>query len=226
MATSGTAAFTLDVDEVLLEAYERIGVNQPTGGDLRSGRRSLNLLLQELANRGELLWATATETIVLGSGVSSYTLPADTLTVTDLTVRRTGTTDNYLSMTPLGISEFRLLPSNGQTGRPLSFVLNRDRDAPTLSFWPVPDYSYDIMVERRRRIQDVSTYVENLDLPMRYLPAVIAGLAWALADKRPGSIDANRRGELLARYETELDRALVEDRERVSLFLSIDFDRG
>lgn len=224
MATSGTAAFTLDVDEVLLEAFERIGVIQPNGGDLRSGRRSLNLLLQEWANRGELLWATSTETIVLGTGVSSYTLPADTLSVTDLTIRRTSTTDNYLSMTPLGISEFRLLPNNGQTGRPLSFVLNRDRDAPTLSFWPTPDASYDIMVERRRRIQDVSAYTETLDLPMRFLPAIIAGLAWALADKRPGSVDVNRRGELLARYETELDRALIEDRERVSLYLSIDLE--
>lgn len=224
MATSGTSAFTLDVDEILLEAFERIGVTQPNGGDLRSGRRSLNLLLQELANRGELLWASGTETIVLGSGLSSYTLPADTLSVTDLTIRRTGTTDNFLPMTPLGISEFRLLPDNGQTGRPLSFVLNRDRDAPTLSFWPETDASYDITIERRRRIQDVSTYVENLDIPMRYLPAIIAGLAWSLADKRPGSVDPGRRGELLARYETELDRALTEDRERVSLFLSIDLE--
>jgi hypothetical protein len=224
MATSGTSTFTLDVDDVLLEAFERVGVTQPSGGDLRSGRRSLNLLLQELANRGELLWATGTETIVLGTGVSSYTLPADTLTVTDLTVRRTGTTDTQITMTPLGITEFRQLPSSSTSGRPLSFVLNRDRDAPTLSFWPAPDASYDITVERRRRIQDVSTYTENLDLPMRYLPAIIAGLAWALADKRPGSVDANRRGELLARYETELDRALVEDRERVSLFLSIDLE--
>jgi hypothetical protein len=215
MATSGTATFSMEVDAVLEEAFERIGVTQPTGADLRSGRRSLNLLFQEIANRGELLWATGTETIVLDAGVPSYTLPADTLTVTDLTVRRTGTTDNYLPMTPLGISEFRLLPNS--TGRPLSFVLNRDRDAPTLSFWPVPDYSYDIAIERRRRLQDVTTYTETLDLPIRFLPAIIAGLAWNLADKRPGSVDANRRGELMARFETELDRALIEDRERVSL---------
>lgn len=225
MTTSGTATFALTVDEIIEEAFERIGVTQPSGGDLRSGRRSLNLLLQELANRGELLWATGTETIVLGSGVASYTLPADTLTVTDLTVRRTGTTDTQITMTPLGITDFRMLPSQTTTGRPISFVLNRDRDAPTLSFWPAPDASYDITVERRRRIQDVTNYVENLDLPMRYLPAIIAGLAWALADKRPGSVDVNRRGELLARYEAELERALLEDRERVSLFLSIDFDR-
>jgi hypothetical protein len=225
MATSGTSVFTLDVDEVLAEAFERIGVTQPSGGDLRSGRRSLNLLLQELANRGELLWATGTETIVLGAGVSSYTLPANTLSVSDITFRRTGSTDTQITLNPLGITEFRQLPSQASTGRPVSYVLNRDRDAPSLSFWPTPDVSYDITVERRRKLQDVSTYTENLDLPMRFLPAIIAGLAWSLADKRPGSVDANRRGELLARYETELERALLEDRERVSLFLSIDFDR-
>jgi hypothetical protein len=104
-------------------------------------------------------------------------------------------------------------------------VLNRDRDAPTLTFWPVPDVSYDLVVERRRRLQDVTAYTETLDLPMRFLPAVIAGLAWVLAEKRPSSVDIQRRGELMARYETELDRALLEDRERVSLFLTIDFDR-
>jgi hypothetical protein len=225
MATSGTATFALDVDEVIAEAYERIGINQPTGGDLRSARRSLNLLLQELVNRGELLWATESHNLVLTAGVSHVPLQADTLSISDMTLRRRGTTDTELSVQPLGISEYRQLPNKAQTGRPLSYVLNRERDAPTLTVWPVPDVEYDVVIERRRRIQDVGSYLDNLDLPMRFLPAIIAGLAWALADKRPGSVDVNRRGELLARYETELDRALIEDRERVSLFIMPDLCR-
>jgi hypothetical protein len=225
MATSGTATLALQVDEILEEAFERVGVVQPTGADLRSGRRSLNLLLQELGNRGELLWATASHDITLGSGVSSIVLPADTLSISDLSLRRTSSTDSELTLTPIGISEYRQIPSKTTTGRPVSYVLNRDRDAPTLTFWPVPDVSYDLVVERRRRLQDVTAYTETLDLPMRFLPAVIAGLAWVLAEKRPSSVDIQRRGELMARYETELDRALLEDRERVSLFLTIDFDR-
>lgn len=222
MATSGTSTFSLDVDSILEEAFERSGTGQPTGADMRSGRRSLNLLLQELANRGELLWASETYEIELPASTTTLTLPADTLSISDLSLRVAGSTDLNLSLNPLGISEFRQLPNWSQTGRPISYVLNRDRDAPTLSFWPVPDVAYDLTVERRRRIQDVGSYIDNLDLPMRYLPAVIAGLAWALADKRPDKVDVSRRGELLARYETELDRALLEDRERVSLFLTLD----
>lgn len=222
MATSGTALFAMEVDAVIEEAFERIGVVQPNGGDLRSARRSLNLLLQDLVNRGELLWATESHNITLTAGVSHVPLQADTLSISDMTIRRQGTTDSELTVQPLGISEYRQLPNKAQTGRPLVYVLNRERDAPTLTIWPVPDDEYDVVIERRRRIQDVGSYTNNLDLPMRFLPAIIAGLAYALADKRPGSVDINRRGELLARYETELDRALVEDRERVSLFLTPD----
>jgi hypothetical protein len=225
MATSGTALFTMEVDAIIEEAFERIGINQPNGGDLRSARRSLNLLLQELVNRGELLWATESHNLVLTAGVSHVPLQADTLSVSDMTVRRHGTTDTELTVQPIGISEYRQLPNKAQTGRPISYVLNRERDGPTLTLWPVPDDEYDAVIERRRRIQDVGSYIDNLDLPMRFLPAIIAGLAWALADKRPGSVDVNRRGELLARYETELDRALVEDRERVSLFIMPDLCR-
>lgn len=225
MATSGTATFALEVDQILEEAFERVGVTQPSGGDLRSGRRSLNLLLQELANRGELLWATESYPITVLTATTTVTLPADTLSISDVTVKRTGTTDSEISLSPLGVSEYRQFPSKATTGRPTSYVLNRERDVPTLTLWPVTDAGYDMVVERRRRLQDVTAYTETLDLPMRFLPAVIAGLAWVLAEKRPGAVDANRRGELLARYEAELDRALVEDRERVSLFLSIDFDR-
>lgn len=226
MTTSGTATLALQVDEVLQEAFERIGVTQPSGGDLRSGRRSLNLLLQELVNRGELLWATETYPITVLTATTTVTLPADTLSIADVTVKRTGTTDSEIALSPLGVSEYRQFPSKTTTGRPTSYVLNRERDTPTLTLWPVTDAGYDMVIERRRRLQDVTTYTETLDLPMRFLPAVIAGLAWSLADKRPGSVDAGRRAELLARYEDELDRAMLEDRERVSLFLSIDFDRG
>ena len=77
--------------------------------------------------------------------------------------------------------------------------------------------------ERRRRLHDVDQYTETLDISPRFLPAIVSGLAWYLADKRPGLVDQARRGELQMRWETELERALSEDRERVSLFLIPDF---
>lgn len=225
MTTSGTSTFSMEIDETLEEAFERIGINQPSGGDLRSGRRSLNLLLQEMANRGEMLWATQTYPITVAAATTTVTLPADTLSISDVSVTRTGSTDGELPLSPLGISDYRLMPNKTQTGRPLVWVLNRERDTPTMTLWPVTDASYDMVIERRRRLQDVTTYTQTLDLPMRFLPAVIAGLAWALADKRPGQVDPGRRAELQARWETELDRAMTEDRERLSMVVVPDLGR-
>jgi hypothetical protein len=222
MATSGTSAFSMDVDAVCEEAFERIGVLQPTGADLRSARRSLNLMLQEMANRGEMLWASETYPIAVTTGTTTVTLPSDTLSVSDVSIARTGTTDSDLPMTGLGISDYRLIPNKTQTGRPLSWVLNRERDTPTLTLWPATDAAYTLTVERRRRLQDVTLYTETLDLPMRFLPAVVAGLAWNLAEKRFATVPLERRQELMARWEIELDRAMTEDRERLSLFVVPD----
>lgn len=222
MATSGTSTFSMDIDECLEEAFERIGVNQPTGADLRSGRRSLNLLLQEMANRGEMLWATETYPIAVLTGTTTVTLPADTLSISDVSVTRTGSTDGELPLSPLGISDYRLMPNKTQTGRPLVWVLNRERDTPTLTLWPVTDAAYSMVIERRRRLQDCTAYTQTLDVPMRFLPAVIAGLAWNLADKRPAQVDPGRRAELQARWEAELDRAMTEDRERLSMVVVPD----
>lgn len=225
MTTSGTSVFALQIDDVLEEAFERIGVLQPSGNDLRSGKRTLNLLLQELANRGELLWATDTATVTAEAGSGTVALPADTLSVDTLTVRTTGSTDMELTLTPVDVAEYRLYPNKAQTGRPISYVLNRNRDSASLTLWPVPDVDYDLTLERRRRLEDVTQYTETLDLPSRFVPAIVSGLAWALADKRPALVDAGRRQELQLRWEAEIDRALTEDRERVSLFIVPDLCR-
>jgi hypothetical protein len=219
MATSGTSLYTLQIDEIAEEAFERIGVLQPTGNDLRSARRSLNLLLQELGNRGELLWSTETTTLGIPGGSKVVTLAADTLAVTTVTVRRTGSTDNEIWLNPVTSEDYRLFPNKDQTGRPVAYVYNRERDAGSITLWPVPDAAYDVTFERRRRLHDITQYTETLDIPSRFLPAIIAGLAWALADKRPALVDQARRGELQLRWESEIDRALSEDRERVSLVL-------
>lgn len=225
MATSGTATFTLAIDEIAEEAFERIGVLQPTGNDLRSAKRALNLLLQELANRGELLWATETYTVTAPAGSASLLLPADTLAMATLTIRRFGTTDAEIGLQPLTAEDYRAVPSKDQEGRPVSYVFNRERDQPSVTFWPVPDVDYAVVVERRKRLQDVGQYTETLDIPSRFLPAIVSGLAWALADKRPGLVDPGRRQELQLRWEAEIDRALTEDRERASLVLVPEFGR-
>lgn len=219
MATSGTALFQLQIDDILEEAFERIGVLQPTGNDLRSGKRSLNLLLQELSNRGELLWATHTHAIVVPAFQATVPLEPDALALTTVTIKLAGSTDNELPLNPITTADYRLLPNKTTLGRPISFVFNRERDAGSLTLWPVPYVDYDLAYECRRRLEDVSQYTETLDIPSRYLPAIIAGLAWNLADKRPALVDAGRRGELQMRFEVELERALSEDRERVSLIL-------
>lgn len=223
MATSGTSLFALQIDDIIEEAYERIGVLQPTGNDLRSAKRSLNLLLQDLSNRGELLWSTETHLVTITAGVDQLSLPGDTLTISTVTLRRAGTDEAEIMLYPLTAEDFRAIPVKSNRGRPVSYVLNRERDAPSLTFWPVPDVDYELHLERRRRLQDVNQYTETLDVSPRFVPAIVSGLAWQLADKRPGQVDPGRRGELQMRWETEIERALSEDRERVSLILIPDF---
>lgn len=216
MTTSGTATFNMAIDEVIEEALERLGITSPSGADMRSSRRSLNLLLQDMANRGELLWAEEPAALALVAGTDTYTLDPDTIELMDV-VLRDGTMDIEIERYAYG--DYQLIPNKSQTGRPTTYSVRRNRDSVTLYLWPVPaaGTSYELRYVRRRRLEDVGAYGNTLDLPVRVLPAVIAGLAYHMAGKRP--IDAGRRGELQAQFESEIARALDEDRSRAPLYL-------
>jgi len=218
MATSGTSTFNLDIDEIIDEAYERAGLGRAfSGSDYRTARRSLNLISQEFANRGINLWTVEDATQALSSGTASYTLPVDTVAILDYAIRTgSGSTQVDTAITRMHVGDYASLSSKNSTGRPTQIYIERLRDAPQATVWPVPNNNtYTLVYYRIRRIQDSSSGGEyQYDAPTRFLPAIVAGLSYHIALKNPSAIE---RVPLLKKlYEEEWQLAATEDRDRSS----------
>ena len=215
MATSNSRDFDLDVAEIIEEAYERCGLESRTGYDLKTARRSLNIMFAEWANRGLNLWTVQQETQALTSGTATYSLTSDYTDLLEVAVRRSGTD---FMMTRMSRGEYLNIPTKTQTGRPTQYYFDR-RTTPSLILWPTPENSTDSLIYYYvRRIQDADTQINTTDAPFRFLPCVIAGLSYYLAMKK-----APDRIQLLKSvYEEEFQRASDEDDDRVPLKLTPD----
>lgn len=212
MTTSGSRDFNLDVAEIIEEAYERCGLEVRTGYDARTARRSMNLMLAEWANRGLNLWTVAQGTIPLVVGTNSYTMAADAIDLLDVVVRSNGTD---FEVDRISRSEYFTLPDKNTPGRPSQYFLERGI-TPTIYLWASPDNSTDqLRYYYVRRMQDADTLTNTTDIPFRFLPCMVAGLAYYLAMKRA----PDRLPILKAVYEEEFQRAADEDIDRVSLML-------
>jgi len=234
MTTSGTSTFNLDLGDLVEEAYERCGQELRSGYDMRTARRSLNLLTIELANRGINLWTIEQGVIPLVPDQIAYDLPVDTIDLLDHVVR-TGTGQNQVDINISRISEstYSTIPNKNARGRPIQVWINRQTGAtypdgasttikyPQINIWPTPDQGteedpyYHFIYWRLRRIQDAGNAVNTQDIPFRLLNALVAGLASYLSMKLSG-VDPNRIQMLKADYEQQLDLALSEDREKAS----------
>ena len=294
MATSGTTSFNLDIDDVIEEAYERCGIRNTKGYDLKSSRRSLNLLFSEWGNRGIHLWKVELKSQSLTAGQATYTTPsdcsdvleayvsstgaADTTLATALTVGATSvvltdastfsssgtiqieeetitysgkssntltgasrgqfgstaaahasgtvvqnssgavtTSTNDISLTKIDRSAYAGLPNKGQTGQPSQYYVDR-QTRPTISLYLTPDANTYTFLKYYyiQRIQDAGSYTNQTDLPYRFLPCMVSGLAFYLSQKYA----PERIQPLKLLYEDELERALQEDGQRTSLFIS------
>jgi hypothetical protein len=222
MTTSGTATFNLDIADIVEEAYERCGAELRTGYDLRTARRSLNLLTIELANRGINMWTIEEGSVVLVPGQSTYDIPADTIDLMDMVIR-TGTNQNQSDINISRIAEptYATIPNKNAQGRPIQVWIQRLRDNPKITVWPVPDQSqsYTFVYWRLRRIQDAgSGGTKTMDIPFRFLNCMVAGLTYYMSMKI-ASVDPGRRAELKMDYEQQLDLASSEDREKAPIRL-------
>ena len=216
MATSGTTAFNMDFTEIAEEAWERAGREMRSGYDLRTARRSMNLMTIEWQNRGINLWTIDEGTVSLVSGTAQYTLPADTVDLLEQVIRTgSGSTQQDLTINRISVCTYASIPNKTTTGRPIQFWIERLVDAPRINVWPVPDSNdYTFKYWRMRRIEDAGAGVQTADMPFRFLPCLVAGLAYHIAMKVPEL--AQRVQMLKAAYEEEFDRAASEDRVKTN----------
>ena len=209
MAVSSSVDFELDVAEYIEEAFERCGLEVRTGYDLKSAKRSLNLMLAEWANRGLNQWTIAQRTLSLVQGTSAYPLGADVIDILSVVVQRDGTD---FSLSRLSRDSYLSIPNKTTQSRPNQFFLDR-QVTPSLKIWPVPENNTDVIFYNAlTRMDDADTYINTVDMPFRFYPCLAAGLAYYIAVKR-----APQRVQLLkAMYEEEFERAMTEDRDRAS----------
>jgi len=237
--TSGTVTFdkTFAVEEIIEEAYERLGVQVSSGYQLKTARRSLNILLQEWGNRGIKYWKVATTDIDLiegqaeyiffrstGDGTSAVTIPANTYGVADVleaTIRtnRTAEAQADSALTKIDRSTYSALANKLSKGTPSKYFVQRFIDKTVVTVYPTADSSNaskDVHIYFVKRIQDVdATYTDATDVPFRFVPCMASGLAFYLAQKYA----PQRAQELKLFYEDELARALSEDGSSTSVHI-------
>jgi hypothetical protein len=298
--TSGAAGFNLDLTELVEEAFERAGSELRTGYDLKTARRSLNLLFADWANRGINMWTFEQGTITLTQGLNTYAIPTDTVDLLDHVIRtqpNVASTQSDLTITRISVSTYATLPNKLTQARPIqvwyqrldgqimpttavlatsinatdtSIVLsnvvglpaigyiNLDNETifynyitgntlsncfrgqngttadnhtasasakiyvnnvPRVTMWPTPDGSqtYQFVYWRMRRVQDAGSGVNVMDVPFRFVPCMVAGLAYYIALKVPGGMD--RLMVLKQQYDEAWMTAADEDQERAALRL-------
>lgn len=212
MAVSGSKDFELNVAEYIEEAYERCGKISRSGYDLRSAKRSMNLLFAEWANRGLNQWTIEQTTIPMVAATSTYTMNADTVDILSAVLRRDSI--DY-SMDRLSRSDWLALPNKSTTGRPNQYFLDR-LITPVLRVYLTPENSTDsIIVDRLVRIDDADTQQNTLEVPFRFYPALAAGLAYYMSVK----LSPDRTAMLEQEYEKAMALAVSGDRDRSSFFV-------
>ena len=233
MTTTGTTGFNLTLNDLCEEAFERCGSELRSGYDLRTARRSLNLLTIEWGNAGINLWTIEQGEIPLVQGQIAYDLPVDTVDLLDHVIRTGGGQNQTdINITRISGSTYSTIPNKNTQGRPIQVWINRQSGAtypnglattvkhPQVNVWPTPDGAtpYTLVYWRMRRIQDMGSGITTADIPFRFLPALVAGLAFHLSLKIPEA--ATRSADLKMMYDEAFREAAEEDREKAAIRLA------
>src|SRR6056300_1614824 len=230
--TSGTTTFekNFSIDEIIEEAYERIGFQTNSGYDIKTARRSLNIMFQEWGNRGLHFWEVKNNSITLVDGQAEYTMyraasdgtsdPTAVYGVDDIleaAYRNSSSVD--FPLTKISRSEYQALSNKTSEGTPTQYFVQRFIDKVTITLYLTPGSSEagnTINYYYVKRIQDVGDYTNATDVPYRFVPCMASGLASYLAQK----FAPQRTQELKLLYEDELQRALSEDGSSSSSYIS------
>ena len=222
MATSGTTGFDLNIDDIIQEGYERCSITSNSGYDLKSARRSLNLLFAEWGNRGIHLWKVEQDENALVAGQASYTVSADVNDVLEAFISSTAAASNTsntqdISLTKIDRSAYAAIPNKFETGTPSQYYVDR-QTTPIINLYQTPDLNTYTVLKYFviKRIEDAGAYTDQADVAYRFLPCMCAGLAYYLSMKKsPQLVQQNKMI-----YEDELKRALEEDGQRASTFIT------
>jgi hypothetical protein len=240
MTTSGTTSFNLNLNELFEEAFERCGAEMRTGYDFRTARRSLNILTIEWANKGINLWTVEQGSIPMVQGQITYPLPVDTIDLIEHVIRtQTGQAQTDININRISVDTYSTIPNKNAQGRPIQVWINRQSgatypvggqpagtnpstgvDHPSINVWPAPDQNnfYTFVYFRLRRIQDAGSGTTTQDIPFRFIPCLVAGLAYHLSLKLPDALE--RSMGLKAMYDELWQDAADEDREKAPLRLA------
>tara|TARA_R100001377_G_scaffold48035_1_gene27675 strand:+ start:130 stop:801 length:672 start_codon:yes stop_codon:yes gene_type:complete len=213
MATSSSTDFEPTVTEFIEEAFERCGLELRTGYDLKTAKRSINLMLAEWANRGLNQWTIDQGTQTVTQGTTDYPLNSNIIDILDLVVRRTvSNTQTDISISRIGRSAYLNIPNKETQSRPSQYFLDK-KIAPVLKIWPAPENSTDILVFNKLvRMDDADKATNTMDMPFRFYPCFVAGLSYYLSLKKSPQLTP----QLKALYEEEFRRAADQDEDRAS----------
>ena len=229
--TSGTTTFdkTFAIDEIIEEAYDRLGMFTLNGGHMKTARRSLNIMFQEWSNRGLHYWEIANNNITLVSGQAVYTMFRSTDDGTSDATAVYGVDDileaNYRNnnvdtpLTKINRSTYQGLSNKTSTGTPSQYFVQRFIDKITITLYLTPGSSEAgkfLNYYYVKRIQDAGVYTNATDVPYRFVPCMVSGLAFYLCQK----YQPQRCQEMKLYYEDELNRALEEDGSSTSSFIT------
>ena len=221
MATSGTTAFTLDLADIMEEAYDLCGSELRSGYDYKGAKRALNLIFLEWQNKGLNLWTVEQGSATLVAGTSSYTAESSALDIVDVSIRtNAGNVDDQFDqrLNRISRTEYNHQASKLTQSKPTQFYVDKDNDAVKIVLWATPDSAetYTLIYDYVKRIEDVGTVANNnADVPTRYLPCLTYALAYNLACKSPEAIQ--RVPMIRQRYMELWDEVSEADREKAAV---------
>lgn len=214
------AVVTPDLPDIFEEAYERAGLEMRSGYDLKTARRSLNLMTLEWQNRGLNLFTIDSGTLAIIAGTETYTMPSDTIDLLEHQLRTgTGVNQTDTALERISVSTYAQQTNKNTQGRPTQIFVQRLPTETKITLWPVPDLTtpYTLLFFRLKGIDGLSSGVGSSvsSVPPRFVPALVAGLAYYVAMKKPEA--AQRVAALKQEYEFQFSLAAGEDEERASV---------
>lgn len=217
MATSGISNFDPTFDDLLQDAAGMVGGGPILAEELISARRGLDYMLTDLQNRNVLLHKIETTTVTVDASTTAFTLDQ---TISDVLTVNARISATETLMHRYGYESWAEIPLKTQTGRPTGFWFDRRRDSGVMNLWPIPSEITQLVITVQKNTENTVRAFDNVDVPRRFMPAILYGLAYWIGMRRP-RVGAERLALLKGQYEQAVQGAMREDRERGSFRLRI-----